>query len=63
MKKRRLAVVSMLLLVTLLSLSGCGKKQECEFCGKVKSGKTREVLGEKVFICNDCIDEMKNMFN
>ena len=63
MKKSKLTIVVMLLLVTVLSLTACGSKKECDICGEVKSGKTTEILGEKVFICNDCRDEMNSIFN
>lgn len=63
MKKSRLTIVVMLLLVTVLSLTACGSKKECEFCGEVKSGKTTEILGEKVFICNDCRSEITSIFD
>lgn len=60
MKKRTIGLV----LVTILCitvLAGCGKKV-CSICGEKKSGKTKTVLGEKVFICNDCTKEMEDLF-
>ena len=58
MKKRILAAV-LLALTVITATVGCGKKVECDFCGEVKSGKTRTIFGEEVSICNDCVDDMR----
>jgi hypothetical protein len=61
MKKRILGFV----LVTILCmtvLAGCGKKQ-CSICGETKSGTTKTILGEKVHVCNDCIEGLGALLN
>lgn len=61
MKKGKRFIAAALLLTAALSLAACGKKQQCDLCGETKSGKTHTILGEKVFICNDCYDEMNSL--
>ena len=56
MKKRIGAIL--LCTVTLLTIVSCGKKVECDFCGETKTGTTKNVLGETVAVCNDCLKEL-----
>ncbi len=61
MKKR----ISILLLSSMLAmtLTACGKFT-CDLCGEQKSGKSYEstVFGEEVVICDDCYQELQNLF-
>lgn len=57
-KKIMALVLGLLLVVTLLA--GCGAHQ-CYLCGQTKSCKKAEVLGENVYVCNDCIKDIKDM--
>lgn len=64
MRKRMMA--AMLVVMTTLSLTGCGKFT-CDLCGREKSGKryTEKVFSREVTICNDCykgIEEFINAF-
>lgn len=57
-------VLVMMVVCTLLFAAACGK--ECDICGEKGRGKTEEVFGKEVFVCNDCIEDMEklgNMFN
>ncbi len=56
MTKRIAAVI--LCVVAVFTLSSCGKKVECDLCGETKTGTTKTVFGEKISVCNDCIDEL-----
>lgn len=51
-------IVGVMLVALLLSMTGCGKKVVCDFCDEKKSCTTKEVLGEKVNICDDCMTEL-----
>ena len=53
--KKILAVV--LVGVMALSFAACGKK--CDTCGKTKGGG-KEIMG--VYVCGDCIGDMKDIF-
>lgn len=44
-------------------LASCGTKAECDFCGEEKTCKTKNVFGETVSICNDCLDEMSGEYD
>lgn len=60
MKKIAKIGVSVIALAALaLSLTGCSSKT-CDNCGKKYSsgGTTMELLGEKVNLCQDCMDEI-----
>lgn len=56
--------ISLLLTIVSLTflLTACGKFT-CELCGQEKSGKsyTAEFMGEKVTVCQDCHDEIKEL--
>ncbi len=41
--------------VAVLVLSSCANVVECATCGEKKPGKTQEIMGVEVSICNDCI--------
>jgi len=63
MKKfgKKLLVVSLSVMM-LLSLSGCGKKMECEGCLEEKRCKEYEVsalgMSEDMWLCDDCVDKL-----
>ena len=56
-------IAILLLAVMLLTLCACGKKFVCDFCDKEKSGKQYEyeLFGEKITICKDCYNELKEL--
>ncbi len=49
-------IIAVLLLAIMLAslLVACGKTTECAICGKTKNCSKVEVLGEKVWVCDDC---------
>lgn len=63
MKKlgKKLLLVSLSVMM-LMSLSGCGKKMECEGCEEEKRCKEYEVsvfgYSEDLWLCDDCVDEL-----
>lgn len=61
--KRKMCALFMIVTV-LVSLTGCGKFT-CAFCEEEKSGKKyeSEILGEEVVICQDCYDEIQELFS
>lgn len=62
MKRVKRVVAAVLFSVMMLSLTACGSKHVCDFCGEEKSCKTKELLGQKIYVCNDCLDSMNSMF-
>lgn len=61
--KQKISVM-LLVMIATLSLTACGKFT-CDLCGEEKSGKSysMELLGEKVTICNDCYQGLKDFGN
>lgn len=60
MKKQNVKkiIVGTMVVISLASMAGCKKKAVCDFCDEKKPCTTKEVLGEKVNICDDCMDEI-----
>lgn len=54
---KKVAVIMAIAIVAAL-FTACGEKYECDFCGEEKSCQTRIVFGEKMYVCNDCVDEL-----
>lgn len=66
MKKRTSKLITLLctLAIFAMCLGGC-KKVECDICGETKKCQTKEVLGEKINVCDDCqagLDVIGSMF-
>lgn len=59
--KKRLVISLAVVTVLASAFVGCGKKVTCEECGEKKTGKTYEIMGEKVDLCNDCYKEYEDM--
>ena len=57
--KKKLFVLSVLTVLLVSVLTGCGEKTECELCGEEKKCKTVTVLGEEAHVCKDCINEIE----
>lgn len=57
MKFVKTAIISVLLVATVLLAASCGKK--CASCGDL-SMSGEEMFGE--FVCKDCIDDMNDLF-
>ena len=53
-------VVLLLALAMIFSLAACGNKT-CDVCGESKKCDTIEVLGEKMNICDDCMDQINEL--
>lgn len=55
-------ILSIISIVLLLTLTGCGKFT-CNICGKEKSGKKyeEEMFGQKITICKDCYEDMQEL--
>ena len=54
-------VVLLLALAMIVGLAACGGKTTCDVCGESKKCKTIEVLGEKMNICDDCMDQINEL--
>lgn len=58
-------VLVILVIVMLLTICSCGKMVECDFCGnevKEKTAYTNDVWGETMYMCQECYDELKELF-
>ncbi len=38
----------------ILSLTGCGRKEECAICGAENANKTLQLEGHEISICAEC---------
>lgn len=54
--KKKLLVLVAAVTVLLMGITGCKKEMECEACGEVKKCDSYEILGEEVWMCDDCYD-------
>jgi len=59
---KKFLILTVCVATMLLTLTACGEKVECEFCGEEKRCKTTTVLGEEINYCADCEDEINEMF-
>ena len=58
MKKTLALVLAVLMLaLSVMGLSACGKVCECEGCGEEARCKEVELLGEKLWLCPECQEE------
>lgn len=50
------------ILLALLSLCSCGKFV-CDICGEEKVGKYEkdEILGQEIYYCKDCYEDLENI--
>lgn len=55
MKKKFLVLVAVVS-VLIMGITGCKKERECDACGEVKKCDSYDVLGEEVWMCDDCHD-------
>lgn len=47
-------------------LAGCTKKTECDICEEVAKCKSKKIMDEKIWICDDCqdkLDALGSLFN
>ena len=46
----------MVVALAVSGISGCSKKTVCDWCKEEKVCKERSFLGEKVNVCDDCME-------
>lgn len=54
--KKKLLVIAATATILVMSLTGCKKETECEACGELKKCDSYEILGEDVYMCDDCYE-------
>lgn len=59
--KKKMIVAMVLLGALLFTLTGCGQRAVCDFCGEEKKCETRTMLGEEINVCEDCLDELEGL--
>ncbi len=42
-----------------MGITGCKKETECSGCGEVKKCDSYEIMGEEVWMCDDCHDAIE----
>lgn len=42
-----------------MGLAGCKKETECSGCGEVKKCDSYEIMGEEVWMCDDCYEAIE----
>lgn len=52
---------AMMAAMAALSLTACGTKAVCDFCGEEKTCQEKTVFGETLMICGDCTDELQGL--
>lgn len=55
----------MLVAAVTLSFASCGEKAQCDFCNEeypVKKMRENNALGETIYICEECYEEMMEWF-
>lgn len=59
--RKKLSILAITLIASMM-LTACGKFT-CDSCGEEKSGKsyTTTMWGEKVTLCKDCYQELKEL--
>ncbi len=61
MLKKIIALVLALLMIVVIMV-GCSTTHECSICGEVKSCTKKTILGQDVYICDDCAKSINSLF-
>ena len=57
--KKKLGVLAAAVAVMAMGLAGCKKETECSGCGEVKKCDSYEIMGEEVWMCDDCYEAIE----
>ena len=57
--KKKLLVVAATVAVLVMGITGCKKETECSSCGEVKKCDSYEILGEELWLCDDCYEALE----
>lgn len=57
-KTKQVKKIMAVVILGAILVTGCGKKEVCDFCNEKKACTTKEVLGEKIKICEECFSEL-----
>lgn len=62
MKKFKKIIATLLVVLSFATLlAGCSKKTECDICEEVKKCNSKKIMGEKIWICDDCQDKLDDL--
>ena len=63
--KRVLAILLVMCLIVSFTflLGGCGRKGECDECGRLDTLKTIKFDGDEYHLCKDCYTVMKRLMD
>ena len=55
-------LAAIMLACSAFAMTSCGEKHECDFCGEEKKCDVRTVMGEEIYVCDDCTDKINDLF-
>ena len=55
-------LAAIMLIFSAVALSSCVEKHECDFCGEERVCEQRDVWGETIYMCKDCLDEINDFY-
>lgn len=59
MKKIKKIIATLLVVLSFATLlAGCTKETRCDMCGEVEKCKSKKIMGEKLWICDDCLKDL-----
>ena len=61
MLKRIIAIILAVLMIAAIMV-GCSTTHECSICGEVKSCTKKTILGQEIYICDDCATGINSIF-
>jgi len=60
MKRVVAIVLAVVLVFSMITLAACAQ-QECEICGKTSGVRAVSFEGERGYLCNDCIRDLRSI--
>lgn len=57
--KKKLLVLVAAVSVLVMGITGCKKETKCEACEEIKKCDSYEIMGEEVWMCDDCHDALE----
>ena len=50
-------------IISILAMStSCKSKVECDFCGEQRYCEERDLFGDTIHVCEDCLNELEEAF-
>ena len=55
-------LIILIVSILLFAFTSCKTKTECFWCGEEKYCEERDLFGETIYMCKDCLDEIEEEF-